>query len=168
MGDKSWYSGLARSKYFSILEAVERIDCRFADIDSPGVVRAGASKLLQRGLTLARQEPVDEHFRRVGMGRPRRKPKSAAGSARPAALFPVLGIEIADRQLLLHCLPNFAAGVAADAERIFARDKPIGHMPGIAAGTRGANDAMPAKFCGHNFKSTRGIRPCQIYRGGLD
>jgi len=91
----------------------------------------------------------------------------------PAALglppsFQSLGIEIADRQLLLHCLPNFAAGVAADAERIFARGKPIGHLPGIAAGTRGANDAMPAKFCGHNFKSTRGIRPCQICRGGLD
>lgn len=42
-------------------------------------MRVGASKLLQRGLTLAQQEPVDKHFRRVGMGRPRRKPKSAAG-----------------------------------------------------------------------------------------
>ena len=45
------------------------------------------------------------------MGRPRRKPKSAAGSARPAALFPILGIEIADRQLLLHAFPTSLAAL---------------------------------------------------------
>src|SRR5262249_25327896 len=57
----------------------------------------------------------------------------AAGGTAAAALLPIFGVEVTDRQLLLHRLAYFAAGVAANTQREFARGKPIGHLPRIAA-----------------------------------
>src|SRR4030095_8873361 len=114
--------------FLPLLQAVESVDVVFRNIVSARVVRVGSSEILQRGLTLARKKPVDEYLRRVGMGRAVGNAEGAAGGARAAALLPILGVEIADRQLLLYCLADFAAGVAANTQSKFPGGQPIGHL----------------------------------------
>src|SRR5262249_30284305 len=93
----------------------------------------GPVRLLWRGLPFPGQVPVDENFRRLGMGRARRDAERAAGGTAAAALLPIFGVEITDRQLVLHGLADFAACVAANTQREFARGKPVGHLPRITA-----------------------------------
>src|SRR5215475_2113231 len=69
----------------------------------------------------------------MGMGRARRDAERTAGGTAVAALLPVFGVEVTDRQLVLHGLADFAARVAANAQREFARGKPVGHLPWITA-----------------------------------
>src|SRR5207249_11673964 len=55
------------------------------------------------------------------------------GGTAAAALLPFFSVEVTDRELLLHCLAYFAARVAANTQREFARGKPVGHLPRITA-----------------------------------
>src|SRR5258705_2046910 len=119
--------------FFPLLQAVESVEIVFRNIISTRIVRIGPSKFLQRGLTFARKKPVDEHLRRVGMGRSVGNAKRSACGARAAALLPILGVEIADRQLLLHSLADFAAGIAANTQGKFTGRQPIGHLARIPA-----------------------------------
>src|SRR5258705_3341970 len=119
--------------FFPLLQAVESIDVVFRNIISARVVCVGPSEFLQRGLTFARKKPVDEHLCRIGMGRAVGNAECAACGARAAALLPILGIEIADRQLLLHRLADFAAGIAANTQSKFPGGQPIGHLARIPA-----------------------------------
>src|SRR4030095_1745186 len=76
---------------------------------------------------------IAQNSRRIGMGRARRDAERAAGGTAAAALLPLFGVEVTNRQLLLHGLAYFAARVAANAQREFARGKPVGHLPRITA-----------------------------------
>src|SRR5262249_26333589 len=63
----------------------------------------------------------------------RRHAERASGGTAAAALLPVFGVEVTDRQLVLHCFADFAARVAANTQREFARGKPVGHLPRVTA-----------------------------------
>src|SRR5262249_1022281 len=119
--------------FLAFFRAVVGIDAVFWNIDAAGIVRVGPAELLQRDLPFPGQQPVNENFCRVGVGRARRDAERAAGGTAAAALLPVFGVEVTDRQLVLHCLAYFAARVAANTQREFACGKPVGHLPRITA-----------------------------------
>jgi hypothetical protein len=69
--------------FLAFFQAVVGIDVVFWNIDAAGIVRVGPAEFLQRDLPFPGQQPVDENFRRIGMGRARGIP-----SVPPAALLP--------------------------------------------------------------------------------
>ena len=119
--------------FLAFFQAVVGIDFVFRNIDAAGIVRVGPAEFLQRKLPFSGQQPVDENLRRIGVGRARRDAERAAGGTAAAALLPIFGVEVTDRQLVLHGLAYFAARVAANTQREFARGKPVGHLPRITA-----------------------------------
>src|SRR4030095_5543544 len=119
--------------FLAFFQAVVGIDFVLWNIDPARIVRVRPAEFLQRKLPFSGQQPVYENLRRIEVGCARRDAERAAGGTAAAALLPVFGVEVTDRQLLLHGLAYFAARVATNTQREFARGKPVGHLPRITA-----------------------------------
>src|SRR5207302_9008838 len=102
--------------FFPWIQPIESIDVILGNIDAARVVRVGPSEFLQRDLPLAREKPVDKYLPRIGMRCAHWDAERTARGARAAALLPIFGVEITDRQFLLHGFADFATGVAANTK----------------------------------------------------